>query len=652
MTSRPHYTAALGTAATVAALLAGLYTQVAAARTAMALPSSDYAVRAVCPPPAPGRATCLALQLVARVPQANADARPPGPKSAATPTVAPSPALGEVGRTPQELHTAYNLPTSAPSSQTVALVDAYNDLHAEEDLKTYDKEFHLPECTTANGCFVKVGERGGEGEGSLPFPQNPASLKAEESSCEKGDKAACERAGAAAGWTVETSLDIETAHAICQSCKVALVEAESPEYVDLGVAEDTAVGLGATEVSNSWGGPECFEGECIEDSPALNHPGTVITAAAGDDGYLDWDAEYSFEQGYADYPASSPHVVAVGGTRLILDSGHAWEQETVWNGDGAGGGGCSEAFAAQPWQKRVPDWSSVGCREMRAVADVSADADPYTGVAVRDSSPECVAPYEERHKYLLNWCTIGGTSLASPIIAAVYALAGGAGGVAYPSRTLYENEARNPGSLHDVVEGSNGRCGEGESFNNEGESECTVSEEAASCSPYLICLAAPGYDGPTGVGTPNGISAFEPTGVGNEEGTTSSGPPASAQPPSTAAPLVTAAPLLTAAHAQLSGLALTLNALIALNRSRPSIAKLAFTFKLNVAAHVRVSLEERVGKGGHKHWKAVLRPFTIAALSGHNSKRLTGHGVLSSGAYRLTLAPTGGVPRSISFKIG
>jgi hypothetical protein len=663
MTSRTHYKAALGTVATVVALLAALCAQTAAARTNMALPLSDYAVSAVCPPPAPGRATCLALQLVASVPGASAAARSPELGSAATPAGAPSPATGEVGYTPQALHTAYNLPPSASSSQTVALVDAYNDLHAEEDLATYDKEFHLPECTKADGCFSKVGEHGGEGEGSLPFPQSQGQLTSAEAFCKGSEvgestqraeerEVACEQVKAAAGWTVETSLDIESAHAICQNCKVALVEAESPEYEDLDATEDTAVGLGATEVSNSWGGPECFEDGC-EDSPALNHPGTVITAAAGDDGYLNWDAEFSFDQ--ADYPASSPHVVAVGGTRLALSASHTWERETVWNGDGAGGGGCSEAFTAQPWQKRVPDWSSVGCGEMRAVADVSADADPYTGIAVRDTSPGCKAPYEESKviKYLPNWCTIGGTSLASPIIAAVYALAGGAGGVSYPSRTLYENETLKPAALHDVLEGSNGKCGEGESFNEEGESECSVSEEAASCGAHLICLAGSGYDGPTGVGTPNGISAFQPTGVGNEE-SASSGPVPTAARAGAAVPLAPVTPQLTATatHPQLSGLALTLHALIALNRNRPSIAKLAFTFTLNLATRVRVSLEERIGKRGHKHWKAVLRSFTIAALSGHNSKRLTGRGVLSSGSYRLTLAPTGGTARSIVFKIG
>ncbi len=197
--------------------------------------------------------------------------------------------------------------------------------------------------------------------------------------------------------------------------------------------------------------------------------------------------------------------VAVG----AADCRGAWAGETVWNGDGATGGGCSVVFAAQPWQQSVSDWSGVGCGAKRAVVDVSADADPYTGVAVRDTSPECEYRYEEsKVKHVLYWCTIGGTSVSSPLIASTFALAGGASGVEYPARTLYENELRSPGSLHDVTAGSNGECSE--PFTETGLSGCTPAEEAASCATKGICLAGTGYDGPTGVGTPDGIAAFKP----------------------------------------------------------------------------------------------------------------------------------------------
>ena len=240
----------------------------------------------------------------------------------------------------------------------------------------------------------------------------------------------------------EISIDIEVAHAVCQNCHILLVEAESLKDSNLETAENRAVTLGATEISNSW-----YTNEPVTDSPAFDHPGIVITAAAGDYGYLNWDFSgepepEEIEHGSVNYPASSPHVVAVGGTRLELSGPldalqRNRENETVWNGYGAAGSGCS-AFPAPQWQLETSDWASVGCGDKRAVADVAADADFYTGVAVYDSTPEGKAPP--------GWATANGTSLASPLIAAVFALAGGSGGVEYPAKTLYENEA----SLYDV----------------------------------------------------------------------------------------------------------------------------------------------------------------------------------------------------------
>ena len=287
------------------------------------------------------------------------------------------------------------------------------------------------------------------------------------------------------------------------------MEAGSPTYENLEDAEKSAATLGAGEISNSWSGPEVGETPELESSSPFNHPGIVIAAAAGDDGYLDWDAEAASERGYVGFPASSPHVVAVGGTRLSLGAGSAWAGETVWNGDGATGGGCSVVFTAQPWQQNLSDWSGVGCGTKRAVADVSADADPYTGVAVHDTSPECEYRYEEaKVKHVLYWCTFGGTSVASPLIASTFALAGGASKVEYPAKTLYENEVKSPGSLHDVTTGSNGECTK--PFSETGLSGCTTAEEAKSCASKAICVAGTGYDGPTGVGTPDGIAAFKP----------------------------------------------------------------------------------------------------------------------------------------------
>ena len=503
----------------IAAVLALLCVPGVAAGSVSPLPSSDYTIRAVCAKATRGRGGCLALALVPRTAAARARKHPLGFTRSA-PLTAPSPGAGAFGLRPQDLHTAYDLPTSASSAQTVALVDAYNDPNAEADLKAYDEEFSLPECTTANGCFRQVNQNGETG--NPPFPKTTAELE----SARKGSRALREEAAEATGWDLEISLDIEVAHATCESCEILLVEANSPTYENLEKAEKSAEALGAGEISNSWAGPEEGETPELESAGPFDHPGIVITAAAGDDGYLNWDAPSSSERGYVNFPGSSPHVVAVGGTRLSLGAGSAWAGETVWNGYYATGGGCSVVFTAQPWQQSVSDWSGVGCGAKRAVADVAADADPYTGVAVHDTSPECEYQYEEaKVKHVLYWCTIGGTSVASPLIASVFALAGGADKVEYPAKTLYENEVKSPGSLHDVTTGSNGECTK--PFTETGLSGCTTAEEAKSCTPKAICVSGTGYDGPTGVGTPDGITAFKPLAAVSTKPTVSSVSPAS-----------------------------------------------------------------------------------------------------------------------------
>jgi hypothetical protein len=671
MTTRMHQRAALGMTTLVVAF-AVLCAQAMAGETVSPLPPSAYTVSPACPAPAPGHAACLALELVPRTAAAVAHTHPIGMTRAASsiPSAAPSPAAGQLGLRPQDLHSVYSLPSDAASTQTIALIDAYNDPNAEADLEAYDSEFGLPKCTRANGCFEQVNQEGHTSP--LPFPQTTGELAAQRTLCEEErSEEACVPVEEAEGWSVEISLDIETAHATCQNCHIALVEADSTEYAAFDAAENTAVSVGANEVSNSWGGPECVEGYgCVGESSAFNHPGVVIAASAGDDGYLNWLAEP--RSPYADFPADLPQVVAVGGTRLNTLGTHGeWTGESVWNdggesegrkdGFGAGGGGCSTQFTAQPWQQAVSDWAQVGCGSRRAVADISADGDPYSGVAVHDSSESCYTPYREGGKehLLADWCTIGGTSLASPLVAATFALAGGAHGVRYPARTLYENAAKSPSSLHDVTLGSNGECTL--PFDEETEKAgCTTAQEAkASCSSHLICLAGPGYDGPSGVGTPDGIAAFEPpAGAAGEEGSGETPPPApapvTATTPSTTSTVsnVTTSSVTATPTVQLTGLALTVNALIALNKSHPKIAALAFTFTLNLATHVHTALEERVGRHGHQHWKALGHSLTIAAPSGRNTRRLGGAGVLSPGAYRLTLTPAGGTSRALSFKIG
>ena len=717
----------LASAGTLLVLIALPWVPAAAAESAASpLPASDYTVRHVCPAPTPGYAGCLALELVARTAAARAHSHPlgitrraPATAGAAAHACTP-PTAGEgcYGLRPEDLHSIYRLPTTVASEQTIALVDAYNDLSAEADLQAYDKEFGLSECTDANRCFQQVNQEGLDKEtGKPPFPASDEEREAEEAICEHGtgeaQEHACKEVEEAEGWSEEISLDIEASHATCESCKIVLVEANSASFGDLEAAEQAAVGLHATEISNSWGGPQPNETVGEDNASSFNHPGIVITAAAGDDGYLDWDTEGSSGRGYVDYPAASPHVVAVGGTRLQgpLGPEGTWAGETVWNGDGAGGGGCSTQLAAPIWQLGTSDWESVGCRKHRAVADVSADADPYTGIAVYDSGLEC--KYEEGGiEHTTHWCTIAGTSLASPLIASVFALAGGANGVAYPAQTLYENQIEDPTTLHDVLTGSNGECTE--PFNEEdgfaaGTSGCTVSAEAAQCSGHAICTAGPGYDGPTGVGTPDGILAFEPVSEevkrANEEGRRAAGkqqeeaqqreakqdeeaaareavareeaiaqetaaaqeetaaygasnggstgsPGTSSAGSSLGSPSGTLPKISGAPAIKLTAFALTPTALLALNHARPKVSSVTFAFTLSAAARVRVTLAKSARVRGLNRWETLPGALAFAAVEGRNRRSLASRGPLAPGHYRLTLAPKGGVARTITFEVG
>ncbi|WIG59065.1 MAG: putative lipoprotein [Ktedonobacterales bacterium] len=328
------------------------------------------------------------------------------------------------GYNPADLQSAYNLPSAtAGSGQTVAIVDAYDDPNAEADLGVYRAQFGLPACTTANGCFRKVNQSGG-----TKMPR------------------------ANGGWAQEISLDLDMVSAICPNCHIILVEASSSSLTNLGTAVNEAASLGANAISNSYGGGESSS-DTSYDASYYNHPGIAITASAGDSGYG------------AQYPAASQYVTAVGGTSLSHASNSRGWSETVWSGSGSG---CS-AYDPQPsWQSSVANITSV-CGK-RAEADVSAVANPSTGVSVYDSYS---------YQGLSGWLVFGGTSVSSPIIASVYALAGNASSVTYGSYPYSHT-----GSLNDVTSGSNGSCGN------------------------LLCNATTGWDGPTGLGTPNGTGGF------------------------------------------------------------------------------------------------------------------------------------------------
>jgi subtilase family serine protease len=325
---------------------------------------------------------------------------------------------------PAELRKAYGVPGEAKKTQIVAIVDAYDQPNMFTDLQTYSTTFNLPQLINCSGtiiksstaCFKKVDESGGTN-----YPTSDA------------------------GWALEISLDVEAVHAMCDNCSILLIEAKSASNSDLIIALDTAIKLGATIISNSYGGAES-PNEVSSDNH-FNQPGVAIFASSGDSGYG------------VSYPAASRYVVAVGGTKLTLTSSGAYSSESAWSD---GGSGCSSYETKPMWQH------DTGCRK-RSVADVSADADPTSGAAVYDS-----VKYNNKK----GWFKIGGTSLSSLLIAGIFATGDQLTSSGQASSFLY---GLSTSHFHDVTKGDNG-----------------------ACSPSYLCKAAKGYDGPTGLGSPNG----------------------------------------------------------------------------------------------------------------------------------------------------
>ena len=399
--------------ATAAIALVLLAAPFAGASPALADDSAvvGYDVRAACPTPGPGEVQCYAL---VDTPVA-ADGSVVQPASS-TPS----------GFGPADLRSAYNLPGGAAGQGlTVAVVDAYDLPSVESDLAAYRSYYKLPACTTANGCFQKVNQSGVQG--SYPTADS--------------------------GWGGEIALDLDMVSAICPNCKILLVEANDAGLNNLAASVNTAVSLGAIAVSNSYGGQE-FSGETSYDK-YYNHPGVAITVSTGDCGY-----ECAGTQQAPAYPAASPYVVTVGGTTLARNSSSRGWTESAWSDAGSG---CSRYESKPSWQL------DSGCTN-RSQADVSAVADPNTGVAVY----VCGA-----------WYRFGGTSVASPLIASVFALAGSPKANTYPASYLYSS----PAALNDITSGNN----------DVKWNDCTIA---------YLCNGVAGYDGPTGLGTPNGTSAF------------------------------------------------------------------------------------------------------------------------------------------------
>jgi subtilase family serine protease len=414
----------------VLTVLAAAGTSLCAAASASATPqrttrlparvpvSTGHVVALGCAAAAPGAAGCAADAV-----------SPPG-------DAGPAVMAGPTGLTPAQIQSAYALTGDVTTGATVAVVDAYKDPDLAANLATYRTQFGLPACAQASGCLTIENEHGKAT--NLPTG-NPA-------------------------WGVEESLDVDAVSAACPSCHIAVVEAASPSLTNLMIAVDTAAAIpGVVAISNSYVSAESST-ETSDDS-AYDHPGIAVTASSGDHGFG------------VNYPAASPDVTAVGGTELVQDTATArgWI-ETTWGGAGSG---CS---AYEP----KPAWQTDGGCANRTVADVSADADPDTGLAVYDTYDKCgtskacdVKIEEGKSPGLDGWGQIGGTSLSSPLIASVYALAGNTGAVDGANLPYAD-----PGGLFDVTSGRNGSCGS------------------------YLCEGVVGYDGPTGLGTPDGTAAF------------------------------------------------------------------------------------------------------------------------------------------------
>ncbi|MGH3472614.1 MAG: Ig-like domain repeat protein [Nocardioidaceae bacterium] len=330
---------------------------------------------------------------------------------------ATQPLSGALG--PADIQAAYKLPATG-QGQTVGIVDAFGDSHAESDLAVFRAHFGLPSCTILNGCLKVVNQNGD----TSPLPTD--------------DK----------GWALETSLDLDAVSSACPNCHILLVEGTDNSFTNLGKSVDTAVTQGAGFVSNSYGVAGEFPAETTYDH-YYNHQGVAVTASTGDVGNVQ------------NWPATNPNVVAVGGTTLTPNASTRGWAETAWSN---GGSGCSLYELKPTYQTNL----TTLCAK-RANADIAADANPITGLAVYDT-----LGYG-------GWLQVGGTSLASPLVAAMYALAGTPSAGTYPVTYPYAD----PTGLYDITAGQDGTCG------------------------TLLCQAGPGWDGPTGLGTPHGVNALK-----------------------------------------------------------------------------------------------------------------------------------------------
>ncbi len=386
----------------------------------------------------PGCGTLTAKQRRSAVPYANCMAMGYSTAKGNVITKADGPPDTALG--PEQIQDAYDLPDSG-EGQTIAIVDAGGYENAESDLAQFRDYYNLPECSSDNGCFTKLDQNGG-----TDYP------------AEDPD------------WSIETALDLDAVSAACPKCNLLLVEGDSASLDDLGTATDTAADQdGVVAISNSYG----VEGEDPSETDYdhyYDHPGIAVTASSGDTGFV------------TNWPATSPKVAGIGGTTLTQnDSDRGWK-ETVWGsesgGDGAGSG-CS-AYEPRPDYQQGIAALDKNCPDNKGSADISADADPATGLGIYNTSGQS------------GWAQYGGTSLSAPLTAAMYGLAGTPTPDTYPVQYPYNTK---PAHLNDVTKGANGSCGN------------------------ALCEAENGWDGPTGLGTPDGVQALTQGETGTIKGT-------------------------------------------------------------------------------------------------------------------------------------
>ncbi|HEY2748398.1 MAG TPA: S53 family peptidase, partial [Polyangia bacterium] len=360
------------------------------------------------------------------------------------PLVSPDAGGQSAGYGPSDLASAYAIDTTLKPNATIAVVDAYGYANLESDLAAYRSMYSLPACTTASGCLKIVDQTGGTNLPGAP-PAND-------------------------DWTVETALDVDMASAACPNCKILVVQAEDDQGDGLDIAQAAAAKLGATVISNSWGGTTQGSDAMSQEMYFTLTTKTGIFVASGDDGY----DNYLSGQTGPDYPSTSEYVIAVGGTNLVKSAGttRGWTERAwgaanggkVSSSDGAGGSSCSDALAIPTWQNGI----ATSCK-FRAASDVAAVGDPETGLVV----------YNKASGGAIG---VGGTSASSPFVAGVFALYGHGMNKA---DFVYTNKT----AWNDVTTGINGTCAN------------------------VLCQAGTGWDGPTGLGTPNGkaLAMIPPT---------------------------------------------------------------------------------------------------------------------------------------------